>query len=68
MRLMIPTGPAPVPQLRFIIVESGDTLSGLARKHLGDANRWPEIFVLNGDVLTSPDRIVVGQVLQLPGQ
>jgi LysM repeat protein len=67
MRLIIPTGPAPVPQLRFIIVEPGDTLSGLARKHLGNADRWPEIFALNGDVLTNPNRIVVGQVLQLPG-
>ncbi len=68
MRLIIPNGPAPVPQLRFIIVEAGDTLSALAHEHLGDANRWPEIFTLNGDVLTNPDRIVVGQVLQLPGQ
>jgi nucleoid-associated protein YgaU len=68
MRLMIPSGPAPVPQLRFIIVKPGDTLSALAREHLGDANRWPEIFALNGGVLTNPNRIVVGQVLQLPGQ
>lgn len=68
MRLILPTGPAPVPQLRFIIVEPGDTLSGLAQQHLGDAARWPEIFALNGDVLTNPDVLIVGQVLQLPGQ
>jgi nucleoid-associated protein YgaU len=68
MRLTLPSGPAPVPQLRFVIVKPGDTLSGLAKRHLGSAARWPEIFALNGNVLTNPNVIVVGQVLQLPGQ
>jgi nucleoid-associated protein YgaU len=67
MRLIIPSGPAPDPQLRFIVVKRGDTLSALAKKHLGDADRWPEIFKLNASVLTNPDVIVVGQVLHLPG-
>jgi nucleoid-associated protein YgaU len=67
MVLTLPTGPAPVPQLRFVLVTAGDTLSGIAQKQLGDAARWPEIFALNGDVLTNPDVLVVGQVLQLPG-
>jgi Animal haem peroxidase/LysM domain len=66
MRLILPTGPAPVPQLKFIIVNPGDTLSGLALGHLGDGSRWTEIFALNGDVLTNPDVIMAGQVLQLP--
>jgi LysM repeat protein len=67
MVLTLPTGPAPVPQLRFYLVTAGDTLSGIAQKQLGDAARWPEIFALNGDVLSNPDVLVVGQVLQLPG-
>jgi nucleoid-associated protein YgaU len=49
-------------------LQPGDTLSGIAQKELGEASRWPEIFALNGDVLTNPDVIVAGQVLQLPGQ
>ncbi|WP_214366861.1 LysM peptidoglycan-binding domain-containing protein [Pseudonocardia sp. H11422] len=64
--LILPTGPAVQPQLRFYVVQPGDTLSEIARQHLGAADRWPEIFALNGDVLTNPDVIVVGQVLQLP--
>jgi nucleoid-associated protein YgaU len=52
-----------VPQLRFHVVAAGGTLSGIARKDLGDATRWPGIFALNGSVLTNPDVIVVGQVL-----
>ena len=65
-KLYLPTGPALVPQLRFHVVAPGDTLSAIARDHLGDASRWPEIFALNGSVLTNPDVIIVGQVLQLP--
>ena len=56
MVLTLPTGPAPVLQLRFHLVAAGDTLSGIALKQLGDAARWPEIFALNGDVLSEPGR------------
>jgi nucleoid-associated protein YgaU len=65
-RLYLPTGSAPVPQLRFHVVAPGETLSEIARDHLDDASRWPEIFGLNGSILTNPDVIIVGQVLQLP--
>ena len=47
-------------------VKQGDTLSGIASAVLGDADRWPEIFVLNRSVLTSPDVLVPGMVLVLP--
>jgi hypothetical protein len=47
-------------------VQSGDTLSGIARQQLGDASRWPEIFPLNRGI-RHPDRISPGQVLTLPG-
>ena len=66
--LILPTGPAPQPQLRFYVVQRGDTLSKIAREQLGAADRWPEIFALNSDVLTNPDVIVVDQVLQLPAR
>jgi len=51
---------------RLHTVQRGDTLSGIARATLGDANRWPEIFALNRGILTHPDRIIGGQVLILP--
>jgi nucleoid-associated protein YgaU len=47
-------------------VKSGDTLSKLAKDHLGDPKRYTEIFELNKDVLTNPDMIKVGQKLKIP--
>jgi LysM repeat protein len=47
-------------------VAAGDTLSGIARDHLGDIGRWPEILVLNRDDIPNRDVIPVGQVLLLP--
>ena len=41
--------------------------------HLGDENRWPEIYALNmgvaqtdGRSLTNPDLIHIGWVLEIP--
>jgi nucleoid-associated protein YgaU len=48
-------------------VQKGDTLSGIAKKKLGEAKRWPEIFVLNRARIRHRDRLTVGQVLTLPG-
>jgi len=48
-------------------VQEGDTLSGIAAEQLGDADRWPEIFVLNRHIISDPDEIFPGQVLTLPG-
>ena len=53
--------------LRTYTVQSGDTLSGIAHQQLGDASRWPEIFLLNRGIIQHPDRISPGQVLTLPG-
>ena len=47
-------------------VQPGDTLSGIARQHLGDANAYTRIFDANRDVLSDPDKIQPGQVLKLP--
>jgi Animal haem peroxidase/LysM domain len=44
-------------------VKSGDTLSGIAAKQLGKADRWPELFVLNRAKIRHRDRLSPGQVL-----
>ena len=46
-------------------VKSGDTLSGIAKEHLGSAGDYMKIFNLNKDQLTDPDKIKPGQVLRL---
>jgi nucleoid-associated protein YgaU len=47
-------------------VKSGDTLSGIAKKLLGSANRYTDIFNANKDQLSDPDKIKVGQKLVIP--
>lgn len=47
-------------------VKAGDTLSGIAKEHLGSAGAYMKIFELNKDQLTDPDKIKPGQVLHLP--
>lgn len=45
-------------------VQAGDTLSGIAGKYLDDPGRWRQLMELNR--LANPNRLRVGQVLQLP--
>lgn len=47
-------------------VKSGDTLSKIAKEHLGNANDYMKIFELNKDQLSDPNMIKPGQVLRLP--
>jgi len=49
-------------------VVAGDTLSKIAKTHLGDAGRYMEIFNANTDTLSNPDQIKVGQTLMLPAR
>jgi nucleoid-associated protein YgaU len=50
----------------FYTIQPGDTLSKLAKGHLGDAKRYMEIFSLNTDKLKDPDKIMAGQTIKLP--
>lgn len=47
-------------------VQSGDSLWRIASRELGSGTRWSEIYDLNRDVIPDPDRIYIGQELQLP--
>ena len=49
-------------------VESGDTLSKIAKSYLGDSNRYMEIFKANSETLTNPDAIKIGQRLNIPAR
>ncbi|HMB53803.1 MAG TPA: peptidoglycan-binding protein LysM, partial [Thermoanaerobaculia bacterium] len=54
------------PAGTFYTVESGDTLSGIAKKHYGDAGKYMVIFEANKPMLKDPDKIYPGQVLRIP--
>jgi nucleoid-associated protein YgaU len=61
--------PQPTPakaSLKTYTVKSGDTLSEIAKRELGSANKYMEIFNANRDQLTDPDKIKPGQVLKMP--
>jgi nucleoid-associated protein YgaU len=47
-------------------VQAGDTLSKIAKDHLGSAGAYMKIFEANKDQLTDPDKIKPGQVLKIP--
>ena len=47
-------------------VKAGDTLSAIAKAHLGDANAYMKIFEANKDQLSDPNKIKPGQVLRIP--
>ncbi|HTU99215.1 MAG TPA: LysM peptidoglycan-binding domain-containing protein [Luteitalea sp.] len=47
-------------------VQSGDTLSKIAKAHLGDANAYMKIFEANKNIISDPDKIQPGQVLTIP--
>ena len=60
-------GPAAAePAATTYTVKSGDTLSGIAKQHLGDGNAYMKIFEANRDQLSDPDKIKPGQVLKIP--
>jgi nucleoid-associated protein YgaU len=54
----------PKPQVHE--VQSGDTLSSIAKKHYGDANAFTRIFEANRPMLKDPNKIYPGQVLLIP--
>ena len=47
-------------------VKAGDTLSKIAKEHLGDSSDYMKIFNANKDQLSDPDKIKPGQVLKIP--
>jgi nucleoid-associated protein YgaU len=64
-----PSAPAAPPAAaagKTYTVQPGDTLSKIAKEHLGNANAYMKIFDANKDQLSDPDKIRPGQVLRIP--
>jgi len=64
--IQVTGGPVDAPAAKTYTVKAGDTLSAIAKEHLGSAGAYMKIFELNKDQLTDPDKIKPGQVLRLP--
>ncbi len=56
----------PQPEAKFHTVESGESLSLIAKKYYGDVMKYNSIFEANQPLLSSPDKIYPGQVLRIP--
>ncbi len=48
------------------VVQAGDCLSTIAREHLGDMRKWPQVFAANRHLIKNPWLIFPGQRLVLP--
>lgn len=61
-----PQRPVERPKEKTHTVVKGDTLFFIAKRYLGNGNMWREIFNLNKDKISVPEKIYPGQVLKLP--
>ena len=52
--------------MKIYEVQSGDSLSKIAKAEYGNANEWTRIFEANKDVLKDPNKIFPGQKLRIP--
>jgi nucleoid-associated protein YgaU len=65
-----PAAPQPtgtIGSAKTYVVVTGDSLSKIAKREYGDANKWRTIYEANKDLIHDPDLIYPGQVLKVPG-
>lgn len=56
------------PKVTEYVVRLGDSLSLIAKRELGEMERWPELHEMNRAAVADPDLILPGQKLALPGE
>lgn len=54
------------PEPAFYTVQSGDSLSKIAKQVYGDATKWEALFEANREVIKDPDLIYPGQKIRIP--
>jgi len=52
--------------VEYYIIQSGDSLSKIAKKYYGDAMEYPRLFEENREVIEDPDLIYPGQKIRIP--
>lgn len=58
--------PPPKEKVEYYIIVKGDTLSAIAKKYYGDANKYPRIFEANREVIKDANLIFPGQKIRIP--
>lgn len=53
-------------KVEYYVIQSGDTLSGIAKRFLGNAMEYPKIFEANREVIKDPNLIYPGQKIRIP--
>ena len=65
-KLKVPP-PTPIEEkVEYYIIQSGDSLSKIAKQYYGDANKYPVIFEANREVIKNADLIFPGQKIRIP--
>ena len=54
------------PSFEKYTVQKGDTLQKISQKFYSTTKKWTKIYEVNKDILKSPNRLYVGQVLNIP--
>jgi nucleoid-associated protein YgaU len=50
---------------RTYTIKSGDSLSSIAQRYLGDREKWRELHKINRKVIDDPDNLKVGTIIRL---
>ncbi len=62
-----PPARKPAPPVRWYQIKKNDRYISIARRQLGDAGRWREVYELNKGTFPDPQRIREGVRIKLPG-
>ena len=57
-----------VAEPNFYTIEKGDSLSKIAQREYGDAQKWNVLFEANKEVIEDPDLIYPGQRIRIPAE
>ena len=58
--------PTQTDEIDYYTIESGDTLSAIAKRYYGDALQYVKIFEANRGIISDPDKIYPGQKIRIP--
>ena len=60
--------PASAEDVQYYTIESGDSLSKIAKQFYGNAMDYPKLFEANKEVIIDPDLIYSGQKIRVPAK